>query len=128
MMDFAALATAAVSLLTSLLHKGVEKGVEKVGESSAGALYEALKRKLTHAGTREALADLKEKPDEADRQAALRVQLGKALQAHPELAARVIEWIGQAQPSASVQQVATAMGSASVVQICGSNNNVHGRR
>ena len=90
MMGVGELAVAAVALLAT-------KAVEAVGGEAGERivkLYDKVKAKLTGGGA-EALADLEKQPEDADSQAALRVQLKKALEADPafraELAALVEE-------------------------------------
>ncbi|MET3133898.1 hypothetical protein AAKU55_004191 [Oxalobacteraceae bacterium GrIS 1.11] len=123
-----ALATSVVSVLSPLLHKALDKGVEELGKSTAGSLFEKLKLRLSHAGAGEALDDLGKQPDDADTQAALRLQLKKALASEAELAADLQKWIMEAKDEchmASVVQQANVTGDNSkVVQIHGSGNSV----
>jgi hypothetical protein len=84
MMGVGELAVAAVALLAS-------KAVEAVGGEAGERiikLYDKVKAKLTGSGA-EALTDLEKQPQDADSQAALRVQLKKALEADPAFRAEL---------------------------------------
>jgi len=90
MMGIDDLAAAGVALLAT-------KAMEKVGDEIGGRLvrlFDTVRGKLTGSGA-EALDDLEQQPEDADRQAVLRVQLKKALEAdagfRAELAALVEE-------------------------------------
>jgi hypothetical protein len=120
MFDPVSLAATTVAVLVPLLQKALEKGVEKLGESTAGSLFEQLKKRLRHDGAQEALTDLSQQPADADNQAALRKQLGKALAADPELAQALQNWLPSAA-SLNIQgdhnKVAQVSGQGNSVQI-----------
>lgn len=120
-----AVAASVVSLLSPLFHKALEKGAEEVGKSAAGSVLESLKKRLTHAGAKEALEDLSQEPDNKAAQGALEMQLRKALQADPELATFLKQWTQESIQKAGISQVATLTGDNSkIVQITGSGNAV----
>ena len=123
MIDFAALAAATVSALKSPLEKMLDKAFERSGETLAEGVLGLLERKLTRPAAREALQDLAEKPGQADRQAALRVQLQKALEGDPKLAAELNKRLGIGEHVTQIQ-TATASGHSTVTQIQGSHNTV----
>jgi hypothetical protein len=123
MIDFAALAATTVSALQSPLKKMLDKGLEKSGESLAEGVLGLLERKLTRPAAREALQDLAEKPEQADRQAAFRVQLQKTLEGDPELAAELNKRLGTGEHVTQIQ-TATASGHGAITQIQGANNTV----
>ncbi len=120
MFDPVSLAATTVAVLVPLLQKALEKGVEKLGESTAGSLFEHLKKRLRHDGAQEALTDLSQQPADADNQAVLRKQLGKALAADPELAHALQNWLpaaGSVQIQGDGNKVAQVSGSGNSVQI-----------
>ena len=121
-----ALAGAAVAALVPFLRKAAEKGAEKLGEHAATRLFDGLKAKLISPPAQEALDEAARHPDDADVQAALRVQVRKALEADPAFAATLRGWLADAgMPAGGTVQTATASGeSSSVVQIHGSQNTV----
>jgi hypothetical protein len=126
-MDPITLAGAAVALVTPYLAEGGKELAKKVG-GEAGAqivkLYEKVKAKLTGGGG-EALADLEKQPNDADSQAALRVQLKKALEADPAFRAELgalVEEI-RAKGGEQIIQSANVTGDQNVTtQIAGSGN------
>ena len=87
-------------------------------------LYDKVKAKLTGGGA-EALADLEKQPKDADSQAALRVQLKKALEADPAFRAvlgTLLEEI-KAKGGDQIIQSANVTGDSNVTtQITGSGN------
>lgn len=122
-----ALAGTAVAALVPLLKKGLDKGAEKLGEHAASRLFDALKSKLVSPSAKEALDDVAEKPDDSDRQAALRVQVKKALEADPAFAATLQGWLaeaGGAAPGGTVQTATASGDHGAVTQISGSHNTV----
>jgi hypothetical protein len=122
MLDLAPLAASAVTLLVPYLKEAAEQGVGKLAESAAGSLYELLKKKLTSPAAQEALADAAQAPGHADAQAALRMQIEKAMRNDEQLAALLGELLQRGQ-AASVQQTAHVAGDGNqVVQIQGSGN------
>jgi len=128
MLDIAtltALASSAVSAVTPLVKTAVEKGAEELGKSSAGMLFDKLKQRLSHEGTREALDDLARQPDDTAAQGALNMQLRKALADDPELAAFLNAWLDESQPATGISQTAKVPGDNNkVTQIVGSGNSV----
>ncbi len=67
----------------------------------------------------EALGDLKAQPADADAQAALRVQLRKAIEADPTLAESLRRWLGEAEKQAA------KIGHTQTTTITGDNNRVN---
>ena len=128
MLDIAtltALASSAVAVLTPLLQKAAEKGVEELGKSAAGALFTKLKERLTHAGAKEALDDLAKQPADTAAQGALNMQLRKAIEADPELAAFLKQWVAESEAKIGISQIANVQGDHNkTTQIAGSGNTV----
>lgn len=120
-----ALAATTVSLLTPLLQKALEKGAEEAGKSVMTSVLDGLKKRLSHAGAKEALEDLEREPDSKAAQGALEMQLRKALQADPDLVSFLREWAAESAQKAGISQSATLTGDNSkIVQITGSGNSV----
>jgi type II secretory pathway pseudopilin PulG len=121
----AAIAASAVTVLTPLLGKAVESSAEELGKSAMTSLLDKLKQRLGHPGAKEALEDLARQPSDADAQAALRLQLRKAMEQDPELVAFLKDWAKESAPAAGVSQVANVTGNQNqTVQISGSGNRV----
>jgi hypothetical protein len=109
----------------------VAKASGKLAETIGGEvgnrivkLWDAVRAKL--AG-REALADFEQSPEDADAQAALRVQLRKALEADPAFKEEVARLIGELEAKggpAAIRQTATASGGGKVAQVAGDKNTV----
>ncbi|BDT68293.1 hypothetical protein os1_24750 [Comamonadaceae bacterium OS-1] len=122
------LASATVAFVTPLLGKALDKGVEEVGKAAAGSLLGRLKERLAPTPAKVALDDATQDPADPDNQAALRVQLKKALQADPALADFLQKWLDDGHQQAAalgLQQTATVTGSNNkTVQIHGSGNSV----
>ena len=128
MMGIGELATAAVALVAPYLVNGAEELAKKVGGEVGGRVvkvWDAVKPKL--AG-KEAVTDFEKQPEDADFQAAFRVQLRKALEDDPgfrEELARLIEAIPE-QQRAAIQQIANITGDRNVsTQTAGSGNVVN---
>lgn len=120
-----AIAASTVSLLTPLFQKALDKGAEEVGKSVVRSAIEALRKRLSHHGAKEAIEDLAQDPDSKAAQGALEMQIRKALQADPELASFLKEWLIDSAQRTGISQVATLTGNNSkVVQIAGSGNSV----
>ena len=129
MIEFATLAASAVAFLIPLLSKAAEKGAEELGTSTVTGIVAKLKAKLSPSGpTVAALEDLRQQPADANTQASLRVQLRKALEADPALAAFVAQWLAESQPQAEAAGItlnANVQGDHNTtVQIAGSGNSV----
>lgn len=124
----ASLASATVALIAPLVGKAFEKGAEEAAKGTAGLLVDRLKARLTGTPAKAALDDVAQQPADADTQAALRVQLKKAVEADPALADFLQKWLedGHKQSAAlGIQQTATVTGSNNkTVQISGSGNSV----
>jgi hypothetical protein len=76
-----ALVTSAWTTLQPLLPVIAAKGAEEIGKRAVGEVWEAIKKKFdTKAAAKEALSDLLKAPEDADLQAAFRVQLKKLLE------------------------------------------------
>ena len=87
-------------------------------------LYDKVKAKLTGGGA-EALTDLEKQPKDADSQAALRVQLKKALEADPAFRAELATLVEEIKAKGGDQiiQSANVTGDQNVTtQIAGSGN------
>jgi hypothetical protein len=111
-------------MLAPLLQKALEQGAEEFGKSSASALFEKLKQRLTHVGAKAALEDLAIQPNDTAAQGALNMQLRKALQGDPEFAAFLKQWIAEPK-SADITQIANVSGDNNkTTQIVGSGNSV----
>lgn len=123
-----ALASATVALLSPLVSKAFEKGAEEAGKGAAGLLVERLKARLNGTRAKDALDDVAQQPADADNQAALRVQLKKAVEAEPALADFLQQWLADGRQQAAalgIQQTATVTGDHNeTVQIAGSGNAV----
>jgi hypothetical protein len=126
-MDETTMAAATVAALTPFLVEGGKAVAKKIGDrvgDNVIKLYDTLKAKLVRASAKEALADLEQAPENTDRQAAMRVQLEKALSEdtalRDELAA-VLQTIDTAPDG--VRQEATINGDDNkTAQIAGSGN------
>ena len=118
------LASSIVAALVPFFKKAAEKGSEKLGESAAGALCQTLKDRLKSDTAKEAIAELRSNPDDGDAQGALRLQIKKAFEQQPELAAVLQELVAKIDVPSKVQ-TATAIGDDNKqTQIEGSNNSV----
>jgi hypothetical protein len=124
-MDEAAMAAATVTALLPFLVEGGKAAAKKIGDrvgDNVIKLYDTLKAKLVRASAKEALADLEQAPENTDRQAAMRVQLEKALsedKALRDALAAILQTIDTA-PS-GVRQEATITGDNNkTAQIAGS--------
>jgi hypothetical protein len=121
----AAIATSTVSVLSPLLQKAAEKGAEEVGKSAVSGLLPKFKARLTHEGSKEALADLSQQPTDVAAQGALVMQLRKAVAAEPDLASFLQKWSDECKSESYVSQVASVQGDQNkVTQIVGSGNSV----
>lgn len=124
----ASLASATVALLAPLVGKAFEKGAEEAAKGTAGLLVERLKARLSSTRAKDALDDVTQQPADADSQAALRVQLKKAVEAEPALASFLQQWLDDGRQQAAalgIQQTATVTGDHNkAVQIAGSGNSV----
>jgi len=104
-MDPAALATSAIALLVPYLTKAGSAIVERIGKDVAGtvstrveSLYEAIKRKLGgNDYAAQSLNRLEEKPDEEERQAALKGVLKELLVKDAEFRTAVEHMVAEAQ-------------------------------
>jgi len=123
------LATSVVAALAPYLMKAGEEFAKEAGKAAVnkiGTLYQFLnKRFKNHPSAKEALDDLKAKPDDEDAQAALRVQIKKQLKADPGLAKTIKKLLGEIkQDKASISFVTNVNGN--VDQIISGNeiNNI----
>lgn len=127
-----ALITPAVAVISRLLEKAAEKGVEEAGKSIVSSLFDKLKGRLKHAGARDALGDLSQQPSHGDTQAALRVQLKKAIEEDPSLFEFVQRWkadCGVAEAVLGTTQTANVSGDSNIViQSSGPGNSIHVNR
>lgn len=134
MMDpttLSALAATVVAALVPYFTKALEKGAEEIGKSSVGALVDKFKKSLSRDHTeeaRQALDELAKEPQDQDLMAALRVQLKKSMQAHPDLEPEWRAWLDEVQrsglePTSGQSAVVGGVGNQ-VVQIgTGANHN-----
>ena len=126
-MDAITLAGAAVALVVPFLAEGGKELAKKVGGEAGERivqLYDEIKAKLTGGGA-EALTDLEKQPEDADSQAALRVQLKKALEADPAFRAELATLVAEIKAKGGDQiiQTATISGDRNVTkQVAGSGN------
>ena len=126
-MDPVALAGSAVALVAPYLAEGGKELAKTIGSEASERivkLYEKVKAKLTGGGA-QALADLKKQPKDADNQAALRVQLKKALEADPAFRAELATLVEEIKAKGGDQIIQTAniTGDQNVTkQIAGSGN------
>ena len=123
------LATQAVAFLTPLLGKVADGAAEKVGESVFSSILDKLKAKLSStAAAQNALEDLRQQPTDAYTEAALLVELRKAMQSNPALAEQIQAWLTESQSEATkigIHQSATVKGNNNVInQIAGNGNTV----
>ena len=120
MMGIDDVAVAGVALLAT-------KAMEKVGGEMGGrlvTLFDTVRGKLTGSGAA-ALDDLEKKPEDVDRQAALRVQLRKALAADPAFQAELAALVEEIKTKGGdrIIQSAKVTGDRNVTtQITGSGN------
>jgi len=119
----AALASTAVAVLTPLLQKMAEGGAEEAGRSVVSGLLEKLNQRISHTGSQQAFKDLANNPVDADAQGALRLQLRKAMEADPDFAAFLGQWVGESKSQSGIAQSATVTGNDNTTtQIAGSSN------
>ena len=121
--EFTMAATAVAAVVPYLVEAGKE-GAKTLGkEAAAGAvqLLGWLKDRLTPGG-REALAKLETAPDDADRQAALRVAVRDLLAADAGLRGELSRLL-EAVPAAAIDQRLVQVGDHNTgVQVAGSGN------
>lgn len=122
-------AAATVFFIGPYLAKMGEAAAEKIGEAgadAAGKVLGWLRNKLTPGG-REALQDLEQVPENVDRQGALRVQLEKVLEQHPELLAELEAMLPAEaieQGGAMVQNVSGVGAKASMTKGSGNTTTI----
>jgi hypothetical protein len=127
-MDPVTLAGSAVALVAPYLVEGGKELAKRVGGETGERivkLYDKVKVKLSGSGA-EALADLEKQPKDADSQAALRVQLKKALEADPVFKDELEKLVGEIEEKGGdrvTKLVANVTGDQNVTtQIVGSGN------
>lgn len=120
-----ALAATAVGALLPLLEKATAKGFEKLGEATAGTLFDKLKQRLTRPAAQEALEELARAPQDETNRGLVQLQLTKALNEQPELAAELQAWLKEAGvDTAGTSQVMNLSGSGhKAVQVSGGSGN-----
>ncbi len=128
-MDLMTLVSATVAALTPYFGKMADGAATKLGEYSAegvGRLYHWLREKLATPSAAEALEELRQRPDDAELQAALRVQLRKRLASEPSLSEELTRLLGEAAPTAvEVNQTQEVSGDhAAGVQVAGDHNQI----
>jgi hypothetical protein len=121
------LAASAVEITTGLLAKLAETGFEAIGKK----LFEGLKKKFKHPGAEAALDDLAADSGNEDLRGQLRIQLGKALKADPELAEELKSWMEEVKRAGLADlsnqgntMTANVSGGGKLAQVIGKNNNV----
>lgn len=123
----ATMAATAVAAVVPYLVEAGKQGAKKLGEEAAGGAVKLLgwlKARLTPGG-QEALAKLEQAPDDADRQAALRVTLKDRLAEAPDLRDELAELL-QAIPPAAIDQRLVQEGDHNrAAQVVGSGNRVN---
>ena len=113
-MDPVTIATTTVAFLSPYLAEGAKAAAKKAGEALMAALERRFKEKPA---AQEALDDVKQNPQNEDFQAALRVQLQKALKANETFQAELAELLEQAQaetPATATQVTVNGSGAAVV--------------
>ena len=116
-MDNGELIGQAVAYATGLLGKAAGKAADKLGGAIGNKLLSVLRG---NAKTSEALDDLGREPDDGDLQAALRVQLKKAVREDDALREELAAIMGEAiQAGWRVKQTATVTGDGNVVTQAG---------
>lgn len=122
-MDVAMLALTAQQLMPYLQQYGplfLTQAVEAFGEKvpeAVGKLWQSLKAKFdTKTAAKEALTDLLKTPDDADLQAAFRVQLKKLVEEDAAFGDELQALLKDAQAAAPVTYQAYATGGAAVAQ------------
>jgi hypothetical protein len=127
-MDPTVLASAAVPFMAPYLAEGGKEVAKRLGQDAGDRIAKLcgrIKAKLTGLGA-DAVADLEKQPGDSDSQAALRVQLKKALEADPAFWEEVQQLIGEIQneSGANVNQLmAKVTGDRNVTkQVSGSGN------
>jgi hypothetical protein len=112
-MDVAAIATTVVAFLSPYLVEGGKAAAKKVGEKLVAAIERRFKGKPA---AEEALTDVKNNPQDEDFQAALRVQLKKAMKDDNEFAAELSELLEEAEVTAPATYHAAVYGSGAIAQ------------
>lgn len=112
-MDIAAIAAAAVALLTPYLVKAGEAVAKKAGETvwdKASELYQVLRTRFRGDPIKEsALTDLQQMPEDGDTQASLRKELKKVMQDDPRFAEQLLSILkeaGQTETGATIISMA----------------------
>ncbi len=122
----ATMAATAVAVVVPYLVEAGKEGAKTLGKEAADGAVKLLgwlKAKLTP-GVREALAKLEKTPDDADRQAALRVALKDRLAEDQSLKDELAELL-EGLPQAAIDQRLVQQGDHNRgAQVAGSNNRV----
>ena len=112
-MDPAAIAAAVVAFLSPYFLEGGKAAAKKAGEALIGAIQRRFQDKPA---AREALDDMRNDPQDEDVQAALRVQLKKAMKADEAFAADLAGLLEEAKEAAPSAYQAAVHGSGAVAQ------------
>ena len=112
-MNLAAIATTVVAFLSPYLAEGGKAAAKKVGEKLVAAIERRFKGRSS---AEEALEDVKNDPQDEDFQAALRVQLKKAMKKDETFAAELAELLDEAKTEAPVIYQAAVYGSGAIAQ------------
>jgi hypothetical protein len=112
-MNLAAIATAVVAFLSPYLVEGGKAAAKKVGEALVGAIERRFQGKPA---AEETLEDMRSEPEDDDIQAALRVQLKKAMKADETFAAELEGLLEQAEEAAPATYQAVVHGSGAIAQ------------
>ena len=122
-MEPLSLATAAITALLPYLAEIGEGAATEIGKEAGGKLVGWLRAKLGERGGK-ALDDLAAEPNNADRQADLREQLAKALQANPAFARELVAMLPADARGTDIMTQTVSGAGAKGAQVKGSANNI----
>jgi hypothetical protein len=112
-MDPVTIATTVVAFLSPYFVEGGKAAAKKVGKKLVTAIERRFKGKPS---AEEALTDVKDNPQDEDFQAALRVQLKKAMKDDDKFAAELAELLEEAKTEAPATYNAAVYGSGAIAQ------------
>lgn len=115
-MDVATIAATVVAFLSPYFVESGKAAAKKAGEALVGAIERRFKKKPA---AQEALDDLKSEPEDEDVQAALRVQLKKAMKDDDTFASELAELLKEAREEDPAAYQAAVTGSGAVAQAPG---------
>lgn len=106
-----ALAASATAALIPLLQKAAAKGFEKLGESTAGTLFDKLKKKFAEAPDQQrALDKLAANPERDTAKTGAQNAIHEYLEDHPEFAQELKAWLQEAGAADTSGQTLTITG------------------